>query len=86
MWVSFHLSEFEKCNTPLFDEKPWIRHLLHFFNVNLDFAKSLQTTPVERYAVHPATLSKSKHAPVLFYKWNVFHNNTNELDITDSLY
>lgn len=51
---------------------------------NLDFAKSLQKAPVERYPLAPDTVSKSKHAPVLFYKWNVFHNNMNELDIADS--
>lgn len=52
---------------------------------NLDFAKSLQTAPVERYPPVPDTLSKSKHAPVLFYKWSAFHNDMNELDIADSL-
>lgn len=52
---------------------------------NLDFAKFLPTTPVERYPLDLDTLSKSKHAPVLFYKWNVFHNNRIELDIADSL-
>lgn len=54
-------------------------------HANLDFAKFLQTAPVEKYLLVPDTLSKSKHAPVLFYKWNVFHNNMNALDIADSL-
>lgn len=51
----------------------------------VDFTKFLQTAPVERYSLVPDTLSKSKHAPVSFYKWNVFHNDMNELDIADNL-
>lgn len=52
---------------------------------NLDFTKFLQTAPVERYRLVPDTSSKTKHAPVSFYKWNVFHNNMNELDTADNL-
>lgn len=51
----------------------------------VDFTKFLQTAPVERYSLIPDTLSKSKHPPVSFYKWNVFHNDMNELDIADNL-
>lgn len=48
-------------------------HFVTYYNfrkmhANLDFAKFLPTTPVERYPLDLDTLSKSKHAPVLFYK------------------